>query len=255
MIESLNRSRGEGQRREKDNKWDVSRINPLDLKDGGIHHYEALARIREENGNILMPSAFIETAERFGLISTIDRIIVQKVMKREAEAGRNGLSFSFGVNLSGKDLGDEELLFFLKSKILETKANPDHLIFEVTETATVRSLDKAIKFIKALKDMGCHFSLDDFGVGFTSFVYLREMEVDYIKIDGSFIRKLSENPHDQLFVKAIVDVAKGMGIKTVAEFVENKETIKLLKEFGVDYAQGYAIGKPAPWDEIERSFI
>lgn len=225
----------------------------LDLKGGGIHHYEALARIREGNGNILMPSAFIETAERFGLIGTIDRIIIQKVMKREAEANRNGLSCSFGVNLSGKDMGDEELLFFLKAKILETKANPDHLIFEVTETAAVSSLDRAVKFIKALKDMGCHFSLDDFGVGFTSFVYLREMGVDYIKIDGFFIRKLNENPHDQLFVRAMTDVAKGMGIKTIAEFVENTETIRLLREFDVDYAQGYAIGKPAPWEEIIKT--
>lgn len=235
----------------KENRFEPWYQPILDLKDGRIHHYEALARIRENNGNILPPSEFIETAERFGMIGDIDRIIIEKVMKCEAEAGRGGLSFCFGVNLSGKDLGDKELFSFLKSKILETKANPDHLIFEITETAAIGDLKVAVKFIKALKEMGCHFSLDDFGVGFTSFVYLREMEVDYIKIDGFFIRRLGENQHDQLFVKAIADVAKGMGIKTIAEFVEKEETIKLLKEYGVDYAQGYAIGKPIPWSDLQ----
>lgn len=219
----------------------------LDLKDDKIHHYEALARMRSEDGKILLPGVFIDTAEIFGLIGTIDKIITEKVMKLQAETSRQKSSLSFGMNLSGKDLGNEELLSFLQSKIVETGADPSHLIFEITETAAVRDMDRAIKFINALKSIGCRFSLDDFGVGFTSFIYLREMNVDYIKIDGSFIRRLNENQNDQLFVKAIVDVSKGMGIKTVAEFVENKEIIKLLKELNVDYAQGYGIGKPAPW--------
>ena len=133
---------------------------------------------------------------------------------------------------------------FLQSKIEETGADANHLAFEITETAAVQDLGKAVKFISTLKSMGCKFSLDDFGVGFTSFVYLREMQVDNIKIDGSFVKKLHENPDDQFIVKAIVGVAKGMGIETVAEFVEKEETLKLLREFGVDYAQGYFIGKP-----------
>lgn len=223
----------------------------LDLKDDKIHHYEALARMRSEDGKILLPGVFIDTAEIFGLIGTIDKIITEKVMKLQAETGRQKSSLSFGMNLSGKDLGNEGLLSFLQSKIVETGADPSHLIFEITETAAVHDMDRAIKFINALKSIGCQFSLDDFGVGFTSFIYLREMKVDYIKIDGSFIRRLNENQNDQLFVKAIVDVSKGMGIKTVAEFVENKEIIKLLKELNVDYAQGYGIGKPAPWAERE----
>lgn len=218
----------------------------LNLKDDKIDHYEALARMRNEDGSILFPGEFIDTAERFGLIGNIDRIITEKTMRLQADSIRHGKHISFGMNLSGKNLGDEELLSFLKSKIVETGADPSHLIFEITETAAVHDLGKAIKFINALKSMGCRFSLDDFGVGFTSFVYLREMQVDYIKIDGYFIKKLHESPDDQFLVKAITDVAKGMGIKTVAEFVEEKETIKLLKEFGVDYAQGYLIGKPGP---------
>lgn len=218
----------------------------LNLKDDKIDHYEALARMRNEDGSILFPGEFIDTAERFGLIGTIDRIITEKTMRLQADSIRHGKDISFSMNLSGKNLGDEELLSFLKSKIVETGADPSHLIFEITETAAVHDLGRALKFINALKSMGCRFSLDDFGVGFTSFVYLREMQVDYIKIDGYFIKKLHESPDDQFLVKAITDVAKGMGIKTVAEFVEEKETIKLLKEFGVDYAQGYYIGKPGP---------
>ncbi|MDO8445683.1 MAG: EAL domain-containing protein [Deltaproteobacteria bacterium] len=218
----------------------------LSLKDGMITHYEALARMRDEDGTILPPSAFIDTAERFGLIGAIDRIITEKTMRVQAEMGRQKKYVSFGMNLSGKDLGDEDILLFLQSKIKETGADPSHLIFEITETAAVYDLDRAVKFITELKSMGCRFSLDDFGVGFTSLVYLREMQVDYIKIDGAFVKKLPESPNDQLFVKAIVDVARGMGIKTVAEFVESEKTLNLLKEYGVDYAQGYFIGKPGP---------
>ena len=140
-------------------------------------------------------------------------------------------------------MDDKEFLQFLKSAIIETGADPKHLIFEITETAAIRDLDRAIKFIRELKAIGCSFALDDFGVGFTSFKYLREMEVDYIKIDGSFIRTLHETTNDHIFVKAIADVARGMGIKTIAEFVENNEIIKILKEYGVDYGQGYFIGK------------
>ena len=218
----------------------------LCLKDGMVRHYEALARMIDEDGGILSPNVFIDTAERFGLIGTIDRIITEKVIKLQAEMRSKGRDISFGMNLSGKELGDEELLLFLKSRILETGADPSRLIFEITETAAVHDMDRAVKFINSLKSIGCKFSLDDFGVGFTSFVYLREMHVDYIKIDGFFIKRLHENTNDQIFVKAITDVARPMGIKTVAEFVEKEEVIELLKQYGVDYAQGYAIGKPSP---------
>ena len=209
--------------------------------------------MRQEDGAILLPSAFIETAEIFNLIGNIDRVITEKAMRFQEEMARNGKHVSVSMNLSGKNLGDEELLLFLNSKIKEIGLDPRYLTFEITETAAVHNMAKAVNFIKSLKSLGCHFSLDDFGVGFTSFVYLREMGVDYIKIDGSFIKNLHQSRNDQLFVKAIADVAQGMGIKTIAEFVENKETIKLLKGYGIDYAQGYAIGKPAPWEEIERN--
>lgn len=218
----------------------------LSLKENTITHYEALARLKDEDGTILPPAKFIDTAERFGIIGEIDRIIIEKTMRVQTSEAQKGRYISFGINLSAKDLAKEDTIFFIHSKLLETGAHSDYLVFEITETSAVYDIRMAVRFINALKSIGCRFSLDDFGVGFTSFVYLREMSVDYIKIDGAFIKNLHENPNDRLFVKSIVDVAKGMGIKTIAEFVEREETIKLLKEIGVDYAQGYAVGKPAP---------
>lgn len=218
----------------------------LDLKTDGIHHYEALARLVSEDGKVLLPGAFIDIAERFGIVGLIDRVIIEKTMRTQAEEMTAGRGLSFGMNLSGKDLGDAELLDFIKRKILETGAEPEMLVFEITETAAIGDLEKAIRFVKSLKETGCRFSLDDFGVGFTSFTYLKEMPVDYIKIDGSFIRKLDENPDDQVLVKAMTEMARGLRIKTIAEFVENEKTLSILRSFGVDYAQGYLIGKPSP---------
>jgi diguanylate cyclase (GGDEF)-like protein/PAS domain S-box-containing protein len=217
----------------------------LSMDDGFVHHYEALARMRDDTGKIFLPGSFIATAEAFGLIGAIDRTIMEKTMIFQARTMKEGKNLSFAMNLSGKDLGDESLIAFIKEKIKETGADPSKLVFEITETEAIHELARATNFIKALKAVGCKFSLDDFGVGFTSFVYLKDMPVDFIKIDGYFIQHLDKNADDQLFVKAIVDVANGLGIKTVAEFVQNDETLKLLDEFGVDYAQGYFIGKPS----------
>ena len=202
--------------------------------------------MRDTNGGIILPSSFIDTAEILRLIAAIDRIIIRKTLLTQSNLLKQGKVFSFSMNLSGKDLEDKDLLEFLKSTIAKTGADTKYLIFEITEIAAVRDLDRAIKFIRELKSIGCSFVLDDFGVGFTSFKYLKEMGVDYIKIDGSFIRKLHETQSHHIFVKAMADVARGMGIKTIAEFVENEETVRILKEYGVDYAQDYFIGKPAP---------
>jgi len=218
----------------------------LDLKSDEIHHYEALVRMVDENGTIVPPGAFIEVAENFGIISAIDRVVYKKVMSFQADQSQSGRSLSFSMNLSGKDLEDKGLLSYISSTIEETGAEAEKIVFEITETAAVHDLKRAIKFMETLKTMGCKFSLDDFGAGFTSFIYLREMPVDYIKIDGSFIKNLPQSPKDQLFVKSITDVARGMGIKSIAEFVENGEIAQFLKKIGVDYAQGYYIGKPAP---------
>ncbi|MBI5235416.1 MAG: EAL domain-containing protein [Deltaproteobacteria bacterium] len=216
----------------------------LDLSDNHVHHFEALARMTTADGEVLLPGAFIDVAERFELVGNIDRMIIEKTMRMQAKGGAG--AFAFSMNLSGKDLGDADLLRFIQAKIETTGADPRNLIFEITETAAIRDIVAAKKFVHALKGMGCKFSLDDFGVGFTSFSYLKALSMDYIKIDGSFIMNLHKDASDQVFVKAMTGLAKGLGIKTVAEFVGDERVLKLLKEYGVDYAQGYLIGKPLP---------
>ena len=218
----------------------------LDLSDRQVHHYEALARMRDAEGNIVLPGAFISIAEALGFIDAIDRRITAKTIYRQAELQQQGHTLSFAMNISGKNLGDEDLLEYLRATIHRAGATPGNLVFEITETAAIQDLARAIRFINALKQMGCRFALDDFGVGFTSFVYLREMAVDFVKIDGAFIRRLHEHAADQGIVKAITMIAREMGIRTIAEFVEQDATLDMLKQFGVDYAQGFLIGKPAP---------
>ncbi|KJU83855.1 diguanylate cyclase/phosphodiesterase with PAS/PAC sensor(s) [Candidatus Magnetobacterium bavaricum] len=226
----------------------------LDLKTHRISHYEALARMQVDETKVLYPSSFLYTAEKYGFISSIDRVIIQKTLMTQAQIADTKPNLSFSMNLSGKDLGDEQLLQFIKEQICAINVDPTCLIFEITETAAIGDLTKAIRSIRALKELGCRISLDDFGVGFTSFKYLKDMEVDYIKIDGSFVRNLLVSDENRHIVKAIRDMAGGMGISTVAEFVEDIETMNLLKGYGVDYAQGYLIGKPAPELKQEETF-
>jgi EAL domain-containing protein (putative c-di-GMP-specific phosphodiesterase class I) len=218
----------------------------LHLGTGQIHHYEALARLVERDGTVFSPAAFIPTAERFGLIANIDRMISEKTMRFQALLRSQGHALSFSLNISGKNLGDPDTLSRIQKTIKETGADPEHIVFELTETAAIRNMKDAVTFVRALKAMGCKFSLDDFGVGFTSFIHLVEMEVDFLKIDGSFISGLSENPRNRILVQTIQDMAHGLGIQTIAEFVDSDETVRLLEAIGVDYAQGYHVGKPSP---------
>lgn len=216
------------------------------LEDSSINHFESLVRMIDEDGSIRMPGTFIGAAESFGLISTIDRLVANKAMTAESQAVKSGKDWYFSLNLSGRDIGDEDMLKFLKERALEAGTRPGRIILEITETAAIRDINKAAKFMVELRELGFRFSLDDFGVGFTSFVYLRQLPVDYIKIDGSFIRNLPRNTHDQSVVKAIVDIARSVNIQTIAEFVEDEDTLQMIRELGVDYAQGYLIGRPLP---------
>ena len=229
----------------KENRFEPWFQPILDLKDNKIHHYEALARMRDVNGNIVLPGAFIPAAEQLGLIGDIDKVIAQKTILRQKELHHTGSQFSFSMNISGKNFGDAQILSFLQETIKTSAADPRGIIFEITETAAINDLKAATHFISVLKNMGCKFSLDDFGVGFTSFIYLRELNVDFIKIDGMFVRNLKNDREDQSIVKAIAMIAKEMNIRTIAEFVEDKKTLLMLKQFDIDYAQGYLIGKPS----------
>ncbi|MDQ2809777.1 MAG: EAL domain-containing protein [Chloroflexota bacterium] len=210
------------------------------LSDGAIVHYEALLRMLDENGSLIMPGAFIAAAERFGLMPPLDRWVVRGVvaMLRDHSAAR------IFMNLSGRSLADEGLLEFIRHELAAADVAPARLGFEITETAAVQDFVRAEHWIREAKTLGCRFALDDFGVGFTSFAYLRSLPVDQIKIDGSFIRTLEGDSSNRHIVQAMHTLARSLGKETVAEFVESAAIQRIVREIGVTYAQGYYQGLP-----------
>ncbi|MDE2089242.1 MAG: EAL domain-containing protein, partial [Gammaproteobacteria bacterium] len=213
---------------------------------GPVRHYEVLVRIRGKDGTLHGPGNFIPTAEQFGLINEVDRTIVRKAVRRLAALPPSDPPVSFSINLSGLSVGDPEMLVFIQHEIADARVDQRRISFEITESAACENLSRAMDFIARIRQLGCHVSLDDFGVGFSSFSYLKHLRVDMIKIDGSFIRNIHHNVEDQLFVKALVDVARGMGIRTTAEFVESAESLAMVRSLGTDYVQGYFVGRPTP---------
>lgn len=228
----------------KDNRFVLHYQPILDIHSGRISHFEALVRMRGESGELIPPGEFMEVAEKSGLIRDLDRYVVHTVIGRLLELLAAGQSYKLAVNLSGVSINDSGLLDFLRQELARNPALPQHLIFEITETAAVSDFASAKNFMQSVRELGGVFALDDFGVGFSSFYYVKHLPVDYIKIDGSFIRSLADSPDDQVFARAIAEVARGFGKKTVAEFVGDERVLDLLREYGVDYAQGYLIGKP-----------
>ena len=216
-----------------------------DLNRQTICHYEVLLRMRGKHDELITPAAFIDTAERFGLIRDIDRWVLHNAIKEQAKRRDNGEQVTLAINISGRHFGSSEIMLLVKESMETFKADPHSIIFEVTETAAVENLAQAREFIDSLKALGCRFALDDFGIGFSSFHYLRNLPVDFVKIDGSFVRNLHTEPADRIFVKAMVDLASGLGITCIAEFVENKDIVHILRELGVEYGQGYYIAEPA----------
>ena len=202
-----------------------------------------------DDGEIVMPAAFIDTAERFGLIQEIDQWVAKKAIHLLAEH-----DVRLEVNVSGKSMGDLAIPELVEREIAATGIDPSRLVFEITETAAIANMEQARAFAERLTRLGCRFALDDFGAGFSSFYYLKYLPLDYLKIDGDFIRSLTSSVTDQLVVKSMVDIARGMGMKTIAEFVEAPETVAMLREKGVDYSQGYYHGEPRPvTEEFVRS--
>jgi EAL domain-containing protein (putative c-di-GMP-specific phosphodiesterase class I) len=199
-----------------------------------------------DGSDLVLPGAFLDTAERTGLIQDIDRWVVKRAIGLIADHEAAGRDIRLEVNLSGKAFADTELLPMIQRELLERQIDPSRLVLEVTETAAIANIDEAQRFLRTLRGLGCGFALDDFGVGFSSFSHLKHLPVDYLKIDGSFIRDLSHNPVDQHLVRAMVGVARGLGKRTIAEFVTDEETLKLLHEYGVDFAQGFHIREPGP---------
>lgn len=216
----------------------------LHLPSGGVHHYEVLVRMREPDGTLVPPTKFIPIAERFGVIDRIDYQVLEMAIDYLRRLGGTRPDICLAVNLSGVHVGDTRLLAWLRKRLEEGAVDGARLIFEITETAAVEDLQQARVLMDSLRALGCRFALDDFGIGFTSFIHLRALPVDLIKIDGSFIRDLDTSPEDQALVQAITKVAKAYHKEVVAECVENERVLALLRRYEVDYAQGFHIGRP-----------
>ncbi|KJV25061.1 hypothetical protein VI06_20185 [Aquitalea magnusonii] len=212
-------------------------------------HIEVLLRLRDEANAIILPGAFIPAAERFGLMPDIDRIVVRQTFETLWHMHAHG-DHSIAVcaiNLSGATLCDDNFLDFIRRQFISYAIPPAMVCFEVTETSAISNLQQATRFISELRQMGCHFSLDDFGAGMSSFAYLKHLQVDYLKIDGSFVKDMVEDSVDRAMVEMINRIGHVTGKKTIAEFVSAPEIMQALQEIGVDYAQGYYIGEPAPF--------
>ncbi|HCD05535.1 MULTISPECIES: EAL domain-containing protein [unclassified Methylophaga] len=211
------------------------------LKEKKINHYECLIRMRGQGDKLYYPHDFIPVAEAMGLIHQIDLWVVNHAFELLRNVpGDTALA----VNLSGNIFLDKNLYPLVERKLLETGADPSRLVFEITETSAISNFEQTKQMVDRLRNLGCRFALDDFGAGFNSYSYLKHFPVDILKIDGGFITNLHNDPVDQLLVKSMIDISHSLGKKTVAEFVEDRETLKMLEEFGVDFVQGYLIGKP-----------
>ena len=213
------------------------------------HHYEILIRKISLDGNIMLPTTFIPSAERYMLMPNIDRWVIKNTFatyRKLLDISHEKCSYLFSINLSGTSLGDKSLLGYIREQFIIYAIPPECICFEITETAAIVNLKNTIYLFSALRKLGCSFALDDFGSGMSSFMYLKNFEVDYLKIDGSFVKDMHVNKIDHAMVRSIHSVAEAMNIKTVAEFVENKEILKELKNIGVHYGQGLYLGEPVP---------
>ncbi len=215
----------------------------------GAERCEVLLRLRDEAGNLVGPGAFLPAAERYNLAPAVDRWVVDHLLRFVARHGQPpdaGPARTFFINLSGATLNDDGFDDHLRALLRETGVSPSLLCFEITETAAIANLSRAMSFIDAIRAEGCRFALDDFGSGLSSFAYLKTLPVDFLKIDGSFVRDITRDPMDRAIVEAINRIGHTVGLATVAEFVEDEATRQELVRLGVDYAQGYGLHRPEP---------
>ena len=224
------------------------------FEDGAPLHVEVLLRMRGDDGELVSPAVFLPAAERYHLMPAIDRWVVMHSVQFLNE---HGAQFGAGrglvaINLSGQSLSEPSFRTFLEERLAELKVPLERICFEITETAAVSDLKRARAFMTELKSRGCRFALDDFGSGLSSFGYLRSLPVDYLKIDGSLVREIVQDPIAASMVAAVQQVARVMNLKTVAEFVENDAIRAMVKDMGVSFAQGYAIGRPAAAEVVRR---
>jgi EAL domain-containing protein (putative c-di-GMP-specific phosphodiesterase class I) len=223
-------------------------IVPVTGDTGSPAHYEVLVRLLDESGQLVPPGHFIPAAERYRLMPQIDRWVLRSTFGFLQSVAKTSDS-RVTINLSGQTLCDDEFLDFATGQLAASGIAPSRICFEITETAAIAHLDRAIRFIATLRAMGCAFALDDFGSGLSSFAYLKNLKVDYLKIDGGFVKGMAQDTTDRAMVAAIHGVGQAMGIRTIAEFVENDEILAALRHVGVHYAQGYGIARPAPIED------
>ncbi len=223
------------------------------LASGGIERYELLLRMTTEEGELLPAASFIEAAERAGMVQELDRWVVAQALELLVERERQGAPLSLHVNISGASLTDISVLEFIERRLDEGGADPSSCTFEITETANVYDYDAAAGFADRLTDFGCQVAIDDYGAGFGPFHYLKRIPFDLIKIDGAFVRDMPRSDADQLTVQAIVQIARGLGKTTIAEYVQDDQTAEMLREYGVDMAQGFHLGRPVGLEEAFAS--
>ncbi len=232
----------------EDNRFEIFRqvIQPLQPANANAGlHYELLLRMRDEAGKIVAPDQFIVAAERYGITPNIDRWMIEHALRwLVSEADEREKLELCSINLSGQSLGDDKFLPFVIDHFHRSGIDASKICFEITETAAIASFSQANRFIHALKDLGCRFALDDFGTGLSSFGYLKHFPVDFLKIDGSFVKEILHDPIDREMVRSINEIGHLTGKQTIAEFAENVEIIEMLRNIGVDYAQGYGIATP-----------
>jgi len=227
---------------EDDRLWEQVASKPsLD----GVHHYEVLLRLMDSRGELISPEAFLPTAERFNMMTAIDRWVIRRAIEVLASQPEQGAYTCLSINLSGQTLEDESLGAYIHNLVKQYDVSPQSLLFEITETSAIANLDVANGFISSLQNLGYQFALDDFGSGFCSFSHLKYLPVNLIKIDGIFIQGMLQDGVDRAIIQSIVQIAHTVGKQTVAEFVENAEILKLLKQCGVDYVQGFYVGRPS----------
>jgi diguanylate cyclase (GGDEF)-like protein/PAS domain S-box-containing protein len=226
-------------------------VVPIGATDGAWPHYELLLRLRDERGEIVAPTAFIPAAERYNLMPSLDRWVISHTLETLVYRGEAGSApYTLAINLSGTTLNDARFLDFLLDELTAAAVPPGALCFEITETAAISNLGQVVGFMRTLKARGCRFSLDDFGTGLSSLTYLKNLPVDYVKIDGQFVRNVTRDPADEAVVEAIARMARAFNIQAIAERVESREVMKRLGELGVSYAQGFFVAVPQSVAEL-----
>jgi diguanylate cyclase (GGDEF)-like protein len=228
-------------------------IMPLTRKAGGsLAFIEILVRMKDEAGQLIPPGAFIPAAERYNLMTSVDRWVVKHTLEWLSENPCiAGLLGKCSINLSGQSISDPQFLAYLLDLLADSTVSSEKVCFEITETAAITNLSEATQFIALLKEVGCSFALDDFGSGLSSFAYLKNLPVDYLKIDGSFVKDIVDDPIDEAMVRSINEIGHVMGKETIAEFVENEQILDKLYEIGIDYAQGFGVYMPIPLEEFD----